>query len=324
MNMLTRAITPLLASVALLAPSHLVAETVRVPQDTKYVVRLDLQAFQSTALGKQLFEAAKAKALEEISDGDGGQPKFQKLIEALGFDPFQEIRGVLIFSSNYEQPEEALVLRVNLGKTTGNLEGVVLGVPGYASTEHGDYVIHTASIDHGRQAFGAIHTGADGNKTVLLSARRDALIGWLDQLDGQSPSDVGQREVDLGLDSKAIATVKILELPKLELEGPPANIAKILTGLDFNLRDDGRDLQAVLSLSADNEQHAEQLRQMAQGLAAMAEFAQSVDPDNEELKAIQAAVRGVKADRDNLTVKIQVNVASDVIAKHLEEMINDK
>ena len=320
-----RAIAPLMV-LTCLVPTLLQAETARVPQDTKFVVHLDVPAFQQNPCGQKLIEFAKSKAAEALADKlkDDAAPPLEKLYEVLGFDPLTEIRSIVVSSSDYDEPDKSLVLRIAMRKTTGNIEGLLLGLPGYASESYGAYQIHTASPEQDRHAYGAIHTGADGNKTLLLSVQREALTGLLDQLDGKaSPSDA-VRDVDLGIDSKSLLSVHVLELPTEKLEGPPANIAKIIKSLAFNIRDNAGDIRLTLSMTADDAQHAEQLRQMAQGLAAMAEFAQSVDPEDEDLKKIQQVVRGVKSERNEQSVQIHLDVASAEVTRFLQEVLNDK
>ena len=146
---------PLIAAVLplfLITPVGVAQERDADQTGAKFIVQLDLDAFRNSKVGGQLFEAATQAAMQELED-DG--EKIDQIKEALGFDPLTEIHGVTIFGSDFDSPEDHLQLVVRMGKTTGNLEGMVLALPGYESSEYGDYVIHSASPDDDMQVFAA-------------------------------------------------------------------------------------------------------------------------------------------------------------------------
>jgi hypothetical protein len=58
---------------------------------------------------------------------------------------------------------------------------------------------------------------------------------------------------------------------------------------------------------------------MAQGLIAALDLAQSIDPNEEELKKIRQIARDIKASRDGSTAKINVSIASQELMKLIEE-----
>src|SRR5215471_10326205 len=164
---------------------------VSVPADTKFLLQLDLQAFRATPLGAKLFEIAMEKAKAEIAQGfKGGQgPDFKKLDEMLGFDPFEEIQRISVSASDFERPDKSLVISIRLRKTTGNLEGLLLGLPGYEAQAYGKYQIYSAAPDNETHVFGAIHTDAKGEKSVLFASQREAVVRLLDNLDGKATAE---------------------------------------------------------------------------------------------------------------------------------------
>jgi hypothetical protein len=212
-----------------------------------------------------------------------------------------------------------------LRKTSGNLEGLLLALPGYTVEEHGRFQIHAASPEPDMQVFGAIHTDDDGNKTVLLSAKRDAVVNLLDHLDGKSGTGDMFKQVELGDSGQSLLALEVLELPKeITKEGPPANVAKILRALSLRVNESEGDFDVGVSLTAGTEKQAEQLRQMAEGLVALIEVAQSADPEDEDLKKFQRLIHDVKAAQDGSSLRINLSVKTDELTSLIEEELDDK
>ena len=89
---------------------------------------------------------AKKAAMDEIGKSVNSQElTSEKIKEVLGMDPFEEIQGVVICASEYENPEKSLLGMIRLKKTTGNIEELPLGIPGYEKSQYRKYAIHSAS-----------------------------------------------------------------------------------------------------------------------------------------------------------------------------------
>jgi hypothetical protein len=308
------------------------AQEVSVPADTKFVVRLDLQAIHKSAIGGKLLEMARQQAMKELGGKEG--PSLEKIKEMLGFDPFQEVHGITVSASDYEHPEQSLVASIRLQKTTGNLEGLLLGLPGYEAKDYGKHPIYSVAPDGDMRVFGAVHTGAQGEKTIVLSVKSDAVTNLLDQLDGKSasggsPSDKspsgGALKKISDADGKSLVRVDVFELPKdvLDADGPQANIVKLLRKISVQVSESGENLDVNVSLTTDTEKLAEQLRQMAQGLIAALDIAQSIDPEEQELKRIRQIAHDIKATRDGSTAKIQVSLSGKEVMKLIAEELGD-
>ncbi|HWB10424.1 MAG TPA: hypothetical protein VG826_14425 [Pirellulales bacterium] len=296
------------------------------PKDAKFLLRLDLQAFRTTALGNKLIEIARSKAEQELSAGaeQGGRPNLEKIHEMLGFDPFAEIRTVLVSASSYDRPEQSILVSIGMGKSTGNLEGLILALPGYAMEEYGKYTVHSAAPDNDMHVFGAIHTDARGDKTVLLAAERDSITRILDQLDRKPPGDGSFESLKLASDEKPILALEVFELPSEMLQDDHlAGAAKVVRSISLRITESKDNVNVGISLAAGTEQQAEQLRQMAQGLIAMIEFAQSTNPDDEDLKKVQKVVHDTKVSRDGSSVKANLTVPVIYLSKMIEEEVGD-
>jgi hypothetical protein len=299
---------------------------VTVPADAKFVVQFDIQACRGTSLGAKLIEFAKKQAEKGLAD-DGLKGKdagLEKLHEVIGFDPLQEIKAVLISGSDFEHPEKSVVMSVKMGKTTGNLEGLLLGLPGYAAQEHSKYTIHSVAPDDNLHVYGAIHTDGKGDKTILFATQRETVCQRLDTLDGKASTGSELKNLILPTEGTPFLTVDVLEIPaELIGKGPQSGVAKIVQSLGVRLSEAQENLNIAIWLNAGTEQQSEQLRQMAQGLIALLSFAQSMDPDDEDLQKFQKMAKDIQVARDGLTVKITLNVPSEQLNELINEHLDD-
>jgi hypothetical protein len=122
-----------------------------------------------------------------------------------------------------------------------------------------------------------------------------------------------------------LLNLQVLDIPTENLgEGPQTNIAKILENLNFRISEESGKLKLALAMSTASDKQAEQLQQMFQGLIAMIGFAQSADPENEELKAVQKFAQDLRAKRDGTKVSVAASFDADEVLKLIEQEINDE
>ncbi len=301
------------------------AVSLSLPSDTKFVLQLDLEAFRSSAFGGKIFSMVKEKAMEEIGkNSSGGEgPDMNKIVDMLGFDPFTEIQSVTLAASEFENPEKSLVAIVSMRKTTGNLDGLMLSLPGYSTKDHRGYQIHSASPDSDTRVYGATHTAKSGMKCLVLSPNEDTIISLLDQMDGKSHS-ADQKGYAFSPSPNAMLSLHVSDIPTEHTDkGPQANIAKLLENLNFKVSEAAGKIDVALALTANNEKQAEQLQQMLQGLIAMVGFAQSADPENEELKMFHRFAQDLRANRDGTTVSVGAIFESEEVVKLIEKEIDN-
>ena len=295
-------------SLWLLPASAPAQERETTPSGAKFIVQLDLDAFRASRVGSQLFEAATQAAMNELGDDE---EKLDQVREALGFDPLTEIHGFTLFGSDFDSPEDDLQVVIRMGKTTGNLEGMVLALPEYESSDYGDHVIHSAQPDDDMQVFAAIYEDDDGNHSVVAATRRAAVEKMLDTM---------SEEISVApqLAPGAFLSVNILELPMDQIgDGPQENIAKLLRQISLTVSEADENFAIHLSLSTEDEQKAEQLRQMAQGVVAMIGFVQ--DEGDDDLKMVQELLRGLTVQRDEATITLDLEIPTEKVIEFLRE-----
>lgn len=316
---------PLILLLGTRAPAQ---DSISVPSDSKFVLQVDLQALKKSKVGGTLFDMAHKAAMEEIGKKvDKDQMSVDKIKEVLGFDPFEEVQGIVISASDFEKPEKSLLGMVRLKQNTGNIEGLLLSIPGYEKSDHGKYEIHSASPDENAKIFGAIHKSDAGNNTIIVGADKSAVTNLLDSLDSRSSDKSAVKTIGLESDRKVIVSLQVLELPTKELgSGPQANIAALLNSFILSILEEDDELEVRTVMQASTEKQADKIRQAAQGLAAMVELFVSMDEDtanDEDVKQALAFLKQVKVSQEGNSVKIKLRLPSaqiaDLIKKEIEK-----
>jgi hypothetical protein len=301
--------------------------TYRLPSDTAFILNLDLQAVRKSEVGGRLLGVVVDKAIEKIAEkGNTDREAALKQVEdILGFNPLEEVKSITVSAADYEEPENSLVAVVRLGKTTGNLEGLLLGLPEYAVADYEGQQIHSAAPEDGQTLYVAFVTDEAGDRRILFSSQRDAVTNLLDQAAGKSASGDAASDFTVEQSDNRLISLKVNKLPADAVEeGPPANIAKILKDASVSIDEaDGR-VGVNVALAAATEEQAEQLRQMAQGSIAMIQFAQTANPEDQDLKKISGMLKDAVASRDGTTVKVNVQLPAAEVAAMIDEKLKDK
>lgn len=287
------------------------APSAEIEDSAKFVVQVNMDAVRKSELGSRLLSMARDAAAQEISSETGSKEGLDKITEALGFDPLQEIRSLTIVGDDFEEPRPQLIL--SLGKSTGNLEGMALGLPEYEASEYGDHTIHTANPGDER-AFAAIHTDDEGMKKIVAATTISEVKTILDQLDHSK-----QHQLFHVADSNAFIHMRLLEIPTAELgDGPQQTIAKLLKDLVITIADDDGNFELNVQLTTETKKQAQQIQQMAQGLIAMVSFVQ-MDEHDEEMQKLQQILQGLKSKRNDTHVHLSVQVPTDDVIQFLRE-----
>jgi hypothetical protein len=301
--------------------------SIQVPGDSKFVLQVDLQALKSSKLGMTLFDAAKSAAMKEVGKNlDSKDLSVKKVHEMLGMDPFEEIQGLVLCSSEYENPEKSMLGMVRLKKNTGNIEGLLLNLPDYSKTEHRNYEIHSAKPDEHSQIFGSIHKASDGNHTFVVGVNRDAVTSLLDSLDARTSKSDSLKSIELQSDRKVLASIQLMELPVEQLgKGPQANIAGLLKSLALSVTEQDDDIEVRAAMQTSSEKKANQIRQAFQGLTAMVELFASLDEDgDEDMQQIVELVKKSKIIQDGTSVSVKMTLPSKQIADLVKKELDDQ
>ena len=301
--------------------------TYRLPSETAFILNLNLQAVRDSEVGNRLLNLVVDKAIEKIAEkgNTDREAAIKQVEEIVGFNPLEEVKSITVSAVDYEEPEDSLVAVVQLGKTTGNLEGLLLGLPEYAVADYEGHQIHSAAPEDGQTLYVAFVADDAGDRRILFSSQRDAVTNLLDQTAGKSIA--GDTATDFKVDQSAnrLISLKVNKLPADSVEeGPPANIAKILKDAAVSIDEADGKVGVNVALAAATEEQAEQLRQMAQGSIAMIQFAQSANPEDEDLKKIAGMVKGAAASREGTNVEVSLQLPAADVAAIIDEKLKDE
>jgi hypothetical protein len=336
---------PLLASLSfLLASAGGVpgfAQTMPVPDDSKFVLNLDLQALQSSKIGGRLLSAMqesfeeeiqkstkkfKAKGLKKLSERnqleklEGKDLSLEKMTEILGMNPLTEIQSLTITAGDFEHPEKSMLAQLKLRKNPGNIEGLLVSLPGYESTEIGGLTIHSAKPDDDNQLYGCLKQGKDGNYTFTISPDREKLMAVVQDMARSTPL----MQTNLDDDRKTFLSLQVTDLSGIDLgEGPQSNVAKMLQGMNVSISEDSENLELRSTLLAATQKKAQQLRQAIQGVVAMLELAASMD-ESDEVQQILDQVRKLSVVQDDTKVRVKWSVPAAQVIEILESELNDR
>jgi hypothetical protein len=327
MKRLRSSLLAVLALAALLAPTAARAQSITLPDDAKFVVRVDVQALQNSEVAGPIVAMLKEQVIGKMADKHDGMT-MEKLVEILGFDPFEEVQSVVLAASGYESPETSIVACVRLKKTAGNIEGLMLAIPGYSSGEHGELTIHSVDHGNGRGGHAAMYVDDDGNHSLLVAADRGALEGMLDAMGEDSSPGDSKHAISTESDGGELAMLDLYQLPEelMAEEGPPANVAKIVRSLSARVSESGDDLNVVASVVAGTDKQAEQLEQMINGLRAMVELAVTAhgEDKDEDLIAVHKYLAAAKISREGTAVNVNLSVPSaDVRTVIADNLLKD-
>ncbi|MEQ1825779.1 MAG: hypothetical protein ABL921_07520 [Pirellula sp.] len=301
--------------------------SISIPSDSKFVLQVDLQSLKSSKIGATLMTAAKKAAMNEVGKKtDDAEFSLKKVHEALGMDPFEEIQGIVLCASDYEKPEKSLLGMVHLKKTTGNIEGLLLSLPGYEKSDYGKYEIHSAAPSNEAKFVGAIHKNAIGNHTLVVGVNKATVTGLLDSLDAKSEGNNSLKSIELESDRKMIATLQLLALPSKKIvgDGPQANIAALLSSFVLSVFEEDDEIEVRGAMKASTEKQADKIRQSIQGLAAMVELFVSLDDDaDEDARKAMDLLKQVKVSQDGNSVRVKLRLPSAKIAEMIQHEIDN-
>ncbi len=282
------------------------------PSEPAVSIQVDLDGFGKSKIGGLLIQAGtKIAAAEMDKDPDEAM---SAVVEALGFDPLKQEARLAIDVLDIEDPLNGLTAVLSLKNSTGNLEGLLLAVPGYKSLSQEDRVIHSLSPDGRASYFIAFDNNATGEKRIFAAA---SLEGLLEKLRTQSGGLVA-------LPKGQFANIQLLSPPTEMIEETPlAALVDLLQATSVSIGEEGNDLVIRISLTADDEEKANQLQQLAQGVIAMVslfkeEISQELD-DEETAKQMLSVIKQIKVQREGANVTVETRVPEQTIINFLRE-----
>ncbi len=281
-----------------------------VPDQSRWVVHVDLEAFRASTLGRAI--------LGELGDHPEAN-RMRQASEVVGFDLERDLLDVTLYGSDFTR--ESVVMLVDIAGDAGNLEGLMLAAPGYESATVDDRVIHSFLAEDKRRGDAPrMHVTLQprgGEQRLVASYDADVLHRALDRM------ETGGNTTPLATAPEAGSLLFMhtgdLDPAQLEAAGQQSAVLQMIRRLSIDLVEaDGR-LTATAHARVVDDQKAEQLRQLAQGMLAMAQLG---DPNNPGKVAAAELARRAKVTKDGATVRVSLDAAAEEVAARVRELAN--
>jgi len=248
-----------------------------VSANALWLAHVDVNAIKTSTVVQRAYD----RCLAECPDA---HEHLNKVRAMLGFDLTEDIQDITFYGNKIKKGSGVAILRAKVDQPY--LLGKVQGAPGYKSSTHGAYTLHSWTHNWGKHHEHRV-TGCFHTPTELIFGRTEAeVIAALDVLDGKSPNLAGS---DSSLAAKVPAgttiVVRVQGLADADLP-TKSPLLKQSDALSLVMGEHDGESFATVRLQARSDEVAAEVDQVLQGFAAMAHLRGQDFPD--ALKAIDA------------------------------------
>jgi hypothetical protein len=234
-----------------------------VASEPAWVVHVDVDGLKATSIGKFL--------LQELDKPDN-QAKLSVFQDMFGMDLRTQLHGCTLYGTG-DSPEDGVLL-VYADFNPDKLENLAKAAEDYQSTNHNQHVIHNWLDDHkkrhgsGQKArtYAAIHA----NRVVIFGQRETSVAAALDVMDRLSQNlSSGKTFSHLGTGTGngfIEAAARKLDLPGSD---PHAALFRLSKMMRLQVGESQQKVTATLTLDAKDEDVANQMASVGQGLVAL-------------------------------------------------------
>lgn len=270
-----------------------------IPADPTWVAHIDIDALKATTIGEFITSQLDKP---EVKD------KLAAFTQISSIDVQKQLHGVSLYDTTMKEEDGVLIVYADLQPE--NLVTLAKGMDEYEASEHKGHTIHSW-IDKGhhfgpgrgnRRTFAAIQ-----GSRLIFGQSQAAVTGALDVIDG-GPSLATSKNF-AGLGTRGKSTFVQAAASKLPSNGnnPGAEMLKMTKSFQLEIAEMDAKLIAAFALTANDEDSASNISQMAQGLLAMAKM----QKDNQDAAKFMDAL-SVKQEGNVVTASIKISSA-DII-----------
>ncbi|BAM04053.1 hypothetical protein [Phycisphaera mikurensis] len=302
---------PLLAALALPAVTSAAAEGAADPVEPVWTVGLNMRRAMASPLASSL-------RLGMAANGDEAQ--IDELNETLGLDLAEDVGSIVLFGDDFESGVFSMV--AELGESAGNLEGMMLAMPGYRSDElPGGGLLHHFTVNEGAGAdempvWAAVPETAEGYRFVASTDEQN-----LRRLAGEASFE--KRLAPGRLDGDRILSARIAKVPEDAVPEDTFGAAAIKSITSFQMDvTSGESLALDINLQTPDPTRAKQLQQFLQSMAGMGQMMLGSQPDSAEIAAMLAGIAiqpQPPAEDGSTVVNVNLGVEQDVVDRWMVE-----
>lgn len=295
-------------ALTLLPPSRSLAQEappVLVPADAAWVARVHLPTLAESEFGQAMLREVEMQRPEALE-------KLEAFNEMLGLDLLRGTDEAVLFGTGFERSDAHFA--IDLGQHAGNLEGLLIAAPEYASETYGDVLIHSIRSDD------AARFDPQAKRLYIAILPHPASGRWL--MLGSHKQPRVEAMVDQVRDRRAVLTDRpmpagvFLQMsvnqrpPRLDQRrGPGSNIAAMLDGLTMTAAADKRVTMAMEAQVID-ALRARQVAQLAQGGIAAVQLAGADNPKAEQLALLLRHAK-VEHNEGEATVRVTLSLSAE-------------
>jgi hypothetical protein len=253
--------TTLLAAGAFTAPAGPL-QRADLPADPAWVVHVDCDALRPSTVGQYL--------LSEL-DKPAAQEKFAAFQAIFSFDPRKQLHGLTLYGTGSNPTDGVLLAYADVDPD--RLVVLAKAAKDYQTNTHNGFVIHSW-IDDKKPAIKDVKPrtyAAIFNRNLVIFGQKESTVGQaLDVLarkaPGLAPGDVFAQLGASGDNSIVQAMARKVELANSD---PSAAVFRLAKLIRLKVAEVSRQLTASFVLEANDDQTANQLTSIVQGLASL-------------------------------------------------------
>ncbi|MBN1589496.1 MAG: hypothetical protein JW888_08275 [Pirellulales bacterium] len=310
-----------------------------VPADAAWYIQAHIERIAHDPFVAKLGQSLDKSVRDEILDKFRGAPPIDvmhhRVSEILGFDPLENVEWVTVYGMASPLDEmrglgkrrlrvvdATGVVVVQLRGTTGNLEGLALATPDYESAEYKGATIHSGTVNNapGRVFIAVLKRPEGESNLVVFGMSEDHVRKAVDQATNATPASSGSMErenvlcgIGMKLDEK---TMRALNIPKQQ-----SAAFKMLKATAAIVKTDDASLVIEIRAFLVDEQRAEQVRQLLEGLVAMAQLHLEThegtgnDMNEDEKQLVSGMLETVAISRDGSRVTCRLSAPQDQLLR---------
>jgi hypothetical protein len=310
------------------------------PSEVAWFLTIEVKRFAESTFGQRLLGVIEQAVREETRDLDAIldlKTARTKVGQVIGFDPLEGIVSVKVygtaspFSGRNRNEQEIVeemattgVAVVTLSGGTGNLEGLALATPEYQSIKYKGARIHSGKLpDFPPRVFMAVCPPGDGKPSmVVFGLNEDQVKQALDRVtDNAAPGPEGSSAAFAPVPKGTLLSAGLkLDEKTLQVLGVPPQqsaVVKMLQRVAVSLAVEGDSVNLQVAADVVNEERAEQVRQLVEGLVAFVQLPIGELEKEEEFVLLREIFKDVKVTRTGSRVLCSLTKPADAVFKDL-------
>ncbi len=276
----------------------------QVGSEAKWLVHIDFDALRDAKTAQRVGEVLIRR--------EAPKQKLEQIRKALGMDPTKDVQSVTFYGSKLKALTGVVIVRAKVDRR--RVLNFLKKLPDYDMSAHGDHALHTWTQDKGKPSEHRVTGFFHGPKLIVVGRDPGEVTAALDVLDGKA---AGMKTDNRLLDDD-VPTGTVVQVAAAGLaEGKGPFRSPVLRRSELISLVIGEHESQVFfrgRVVAESPEVAEQLRQVAEGLLAMAKMA----PPKDAPKEFQVLLDSVEVTSGEKTVTVAWKASADVVLGMLE------